>query len=285
VLLYNRARFEDLGIQVPETWEEFARVAAEVRRQDPDTYLATFSPAEFGGMAAMAQQAGAQWWQVEDRAWTIGIDDEPTRRVAAYWQNLIGRDLVEAAPLLTPEWNNHVNRGEVLTWPAGVWSPGVIHGIAPDQDGDWAIAPLPRWEGGDQGVPLQGGSALTVTSPDEVEAAVEFITWMNTSEEACTLQTAEGQYPASRTGQALTSESPPPPLTAGQEDYWEVANEAARNVLPNIQWGPNVNTAATEYMDAASQAIREDTSLVDAIERTQEAVVGEMERVGFDITN
>jgi hypothetical protein len=38
-------------------------------------------------------------------------------------------------------------------------------------------------------------------------------------------------------------------------------------------------------MDAASQAIREDTSLVDAIERTQEAVVGEMERVGFDITN
>jgi multiple sugar transport system substrate-binding protein len=114
---------------------------------------------------------------------------------------------------------------------------------------------------------------------------VEFITWMNTSEPACALQVQEGQYPASLTGQALTGDSPPPPLTGDQRDYWEIAHAAARDALPTIQWGPNVGTANTEFTDAASAAIRDGTSLVDALETTQDAVVDEMERGGFDLTN
>lgn len=285
VMLYNRARFEELGIQVPRTWKEFADVAAQVRRKDPDTYLTTFSPTEFGEMAGLAQQAGGQWWQVANREWTVGIADAPSRRVAGYWQRLISRDLVEAAPLLTPEWNNRVNRGRILTWPAGVWAPGVIYSIAKQQAGDWAIAPLPQWETGDRGVAMQGGSALAVTSSDQVEAAVEFITWMNTSKDACVQQIKEGQYPASRRGQALTAKSPPPPLAAGQENYWEVAHHAAQDALPHIQWGPNVNTATTAYTDAASEALRKGTSLVEALEKTQKAVVDEMERDGYKLGN
>ncbi|RKN39013.1 ABC transporter substrate-binding protein [Streptomyces hoynatensis] len=285
VLLYNKARFDELGLRVPETWEEFAEVAAEARAADPDTYMATFSPTEFGNFAGLAQQAGATWWQVEDRNWTVGFDDESSLRVAQYWQDLIDQDLVTAEPLLTPEWNNRVNRGEILTWPAGLWSPSVIYSIAEGQAGDWAIAPLPHWEGDSNAVALQGGSALCVTSnSDQVDAAVEFLTWMATAQESTDAQIAGGQYPASLNGQAATAESPPPALTGSQEDYWEVATEAAASTVPHIQWGPNVTTANDAFADAFSAAVRDHTPLTDALRNTQEEVVEEMERVGFHVT-
>ncbi|WP_129843473.1 extracellular solute-binding protein [Streptomyces sp. RFCAC02] len=285
VMVYNRARFEELGIEVPATWEEFAEAAAQVRERDPSAHLATFAPAEFGNFAGLAQQAGASWWSVEDREWTVGIADEPTLRVAEYWQGLVDDDLVTAEPLLTPEWNNRLNRGDILTWPSALWAPGVLYGIAEGQAGDWAIAPLPRWEGDDDSVALQGGTALTVTkNSDHPEEAAEFAMWMNTDETAYELAIADGMYPACLAGQAATRENPPPPLAGDQADYWDIATEAAANTVPGITWGPNVSTAADAFTDAMAAAVRNGTPLTDAIRDTQRAVVDDMERVGFDVT-
>ncbi len=286
VLLYNRARFDELGLEVPRTWEEFEEVAADVRERDPSSYLATFAPTEFGNFAGLAQQAGASWWTVEDREWTVGIDDDATMRVAEYWQNLIDRDLVMAEPLLTPEWNNRVNQGNVLTWPSALWAPDVLYGVAEGQAGEWEIAPLPRWEEEDQDVALQGGTALTVTkNSDHPEAAAEFAMWMNTDETAYELQIAGGQYPACIAGQAAAAQEPPPAMTAGQEDYWDIAAEAAAHTVPDVTWGPNVATAGDAYGDAMSAAVRNGTPLPEAIRQVQDTVVGDMRRVGFDIAN
>ncbi|UCM90482.1 ABC transporter substrate-binding protein [Streptomyces marincola] len=284
VMLYNQRRFDELGLEVPRTWEEFAEVAADVRERDPSSYLATFGPTEFGNFAGLAQQAGASWWSVEDRQWTVGIDDEPTLRVAEYWQGLIDQDLIMPEPLLTPEWNNRVNQGEILTWPSALWAPGVLFGVAERQAGDWAIAPLPHWEGGSQDVALQGGTALTVTKNSEhPREAAEFAMWMNTDETAYTMQIAAGQYPAAIAGQQAAAQGPPPELMANQEDYWQVATEAAANTVSGITWGPNVNTASDAFGDAMTAAVRDGTGLPRAIRGTQDTVVGEMERVGFDV--
>jgi multiple sugar transport system substrate-binding protein len=286
VLVYNRARFEELGIGVPATWEEFAEAAATVRERDPSAYLATFSPTEFGNFAGLAQQAGASWWSVEDRRWTVGIADEATLRVAEYWQELIERDLISAEPLLTPEWNNRLAGGDILTWPSALWAPGVLYGIAEQQAGDWAIAPLPRWEGDDEGVALQGGTALTVTrNSDHPEEAAEFAMWMNTDPAAYEMAIADGQYPACRAGQDATRRLPPPPLTGEQDDYWEVATEAAEHTVPGITWGPNVGTAGDAFQDAMAAAVRNGTPLTDAIRRTHRTVVDDMTRVGFDVAD
>jgi multiple sugar transport system substrate-binding protein len=61
-LTYNKKRFEELGIEVPTTWQEFADAAEKVHEDDPDAYLTTYAPAEFGGIAGYAQQAGSEWW-------------------------------------------------------------------------------------------------------------------------------------------------------------------------------------------------------------------------------
>ncbi|MDN3495659.1 extracellular solute-binding protein [Planococcus sp. APC 4015] len=284
-LTYNAARFEELGIAVPTTWAEFADAAAAVRAADPDAYITTFAPAEFGGFAAFAQQAGAEWWTVEDGDWTVGFDDPASVAVADYWQDLIDRDLVRAEPLLTPEWNAQLNEGNILSWPAGLWAAGVINGVAADMAGQWAMAPLPQWEEGDAAVAFQGGSALVVTeSSENAEAAAEFATWMANSEEAARIQIGEGQYPASLLGQEMTLESDPPALMPQQTDYWAVAAEIAANTIPDLSWGPNVNVASSAFQDAMSAAVTNGTPLRDALANTEDVVFNDMETSGFTVT-
>lgn len=284
-MFYNKARFEELGIEVPTTWEEFADAAKKVRAADPDTYITTFSPAEFGGFAGLAQQAGAQWWTVDGDTWSVGIADDPSMAVAEYWQGLIDQDLVLTEPLLTPEWNAAINDGEILTWPAGLWGAGVLYGIAKPMAGDWAMAPLPQWEEGNRAVGFQGGSAAIVTtSSDHPEAAAKFAAWIGTASEASAIQIEQGQYPASLEGQKLTLESDPPLLMPQQEDYWQIASDITKNTLPNITWGPNVNVASSAFQDAMSSAIDNGTSLQDALRQTQELVVDDMKTTGFTVT-
>lgn len=282
-LTYNKARLDELGVAVPTTWAEFADAAAAVRAADPDAYLTTFAPAEFGGFAGLAQQAGAEWWTVDGDAWTVGIDDEASVAVADYWQDLIDRDLVKAEPLLTPEWNAQLNEGNILSWPAGLWAAGVINGVAADMAGQWAMAPLPQWTEGDPAVAFQGGSAAIVTtSSKHAEAAAEFASWM-ASEEASAIQIQEGQYPASLAGQQLTLDSDPPTLMSGQTDYWEIAAQIAADTIPEISWGPNVNVASSAFQDAMSAAVTNGTSLSDALTATEEVVVSDMETAGFTV--
>ncbi|UYO96750.1 extracellular solute-binding protein [Microbacterium sp. M28] len=284
-LTYNQARFAELGIEVPTTWAEFATAAEQVRAADPDAYITTFAPAEFGGFAGFAQQAGAEWWTVDGDQWTVDFDDEASVAVADYWQDLIDRDLVLAEPLLTPEWNARLNEGNVLSWPAGLWAAGVINGVASDMAGQWAMAPLPQWTEGDSAVAFQGGSAAVVTTSSEhAEAAAEFAAWIGTSEEAAQIQIEEGQYPASLTGQKLTLDAEAPALMPQQDDYWEIAAQIAEDTIPEISWGPNVNVASSAFQDAMSAAVTNGTPLSEALTETEKVVVEDMKTSGFDVT-
>ncbi|GAA3591365.1 extracellular solute-binding protein [Nonomuraea rosea] len=284
VLVYNKKRFEELKIEPPATWQDFAKVAADVRKKDPESYLASFAPAEFGNFAGLAQQAGASWWKVQDQTWTVGIADQASLAVADYWQGLIDKDLVKAEPLLTPEWNNRLNKGKILTWPSALWAPGVLYGIAEKQAGDWAIAPLPQWTAGDSRVAFQGGSALTVTKTSKhAEAAATFAKWMNTDKAAYDVQIELGEYPASLAGQQAASSSAPPKLTANQKDYWDIATKAAQSTIPHISWGPNVGTASSAYQDAVAAAVRDHTPLRDALTKTNTTVVEDMKTTGFKV--
>ncbi len=77
---------------MPRTWDEFADLARVVRRKAPERRLVLFPTDGATQFAAYSWQAGAQWFDTRDGAWNVSLADAPTRRVAAYWQNLIDRD-------------------------------------------------------------------------------------------------------------------------------------------------------------------------------------------------
>ncbi|WP_432565216.1 ABC transporter substrate-binding protein [Kineococcus sp. SYSU DK003] len=283
--VYNQARFAELGLAVPTTWQEFAAAAEQVKQADPQATLATFAPDQFGFFAAMAQQAGSQWWTVDGDAWTVNIADETSQQVATFWQDLVDRDVVDAEPILTPEWNAKLSAGKVLAWPAALWAPGVIEGVAPEQAGQWALAPMPQWTAGDDRVAFQGGSSVVVTTSSEhKEAAAEFAAWINSSQEGAAAQIEAGQYPASLVGQDLTLESDPPLLSPQQADFWQVAKTISSSTVEQISWGPNVNVANSAFQDAMNAAVSNGAPLTDALQATQDAVVADMEKTGFEVS-
>ncbi|MFE7506610.1 ABC transporter substrate-binding protein [Promicromonospora sp. NPDC057488] len=285
-LVFREDRFEELGVPVPTTWEEFREAAAAVKKADPDAVISSLPPTEFGFFAGVATQAGGQWWSVNGEEWSVGIADEASLEVADYFEELATEGLIQTEPLLTPEYNAMVNAGTMLSWPSAVWAPSVIESVAPDTAGSWAMAPLPQWTPGDPAVAYQGGSALVVTKDSEhPEEAAKFATWLNASKEGNTLLLDEQSlYPASSLGQEMAESNDPPTLMPEQDDFYAISADISAETVP-VTWGPNVNLAKSVFEDELGKAIRNGTPWRDAFVATQDAVVADMKETGFAVSN
>ncbi len=282
---YRADIFEQLGLQVPTTWDEYADVAAQLHAADPSKYLGTFSANDAGWFTGLAQQAGASWWGIDGDAWSVDIDSEATTKVAEYWGGLVEQGVIDNKPMYTPEWNAALNDGSQVGWLSAIWAPGVLEGNAPDTAGKWAMAPMPQWEAGDTATGNWGGSATSVTTQSEhPEEAAEFVAWMNSSQEGVDALVEYGSlYPADLEAQSGAL-SEPPAFFAQQADFYDIAAETAQGVQP-FTYGPNVNVAYSAYNDEFGKATeaRSADAFVAAVEAMQTATVDDLTSSGFTV--
>ncbi|GAB4084686.1 extracellular solute-binding protein [Myceligenerans cantabricum] len=282
---YRADIFDDLGLEVPTTWEEYADVATELHEQDPDKYLGTFSANDAGWFAGLTQQAGASWYGIEGESWAVDIDGPEVTQVAEYWGGLVEDGVIDDKPMYTPEWNQGLNDGSQVGWLSAIWAPGVLEGNAPDTAGRWEMAPMPQWDADAPATGTWGGSATAVTSQSEYPAqATEFVEWMNTDPEAVqALVDLSGLYPADVPGSedALTD---PPEFFANQDDFYEVAAETAATTQP-FTYGPNINVAYSAYNDEFAKATEAGTAdaFVEAVDAMQRITVDDLVGAGFDV--
>lgn len=283
-MTYRADLFEQYGVEPPATWAEYAAAAETIHAQDPSVYIGSFSSTEFEFFAAHATQAGAEWWSTDGDAWTVGIDGEESLETAAFWQDLVDRDLMSVEPLLTPEWNAKVNEGKLLSWTAAAWAPSVIYSVAPETAGKWASIPLPQWTEGDAAVPFLGGSAFLVPEKSaHAEEAAKFAAWLGASDEGSELLLTLDLYPAGTAGREATLENDPPALMPQQTDFWEIANDIVENTTIPVTWGPNVNVAMGAFVDALSAAALDGGSFTDVYTGIQGVVVDDLEKTGYTV--
>ncbi|MBN6057217.1 extracellular solute-binding protein [Nonomuraea sp. RK-328] len=281
MLLYYRSDlFDKYGIAVPKTWDEYAEAARTVHRKDPKVFLGTFSSKDPGSFAGLAQQAGGQWWSISGEAWKVGINDQPTTKLADYWGGLVKEGVIGTTPYFTPEWNKALNDGKLLTWPSAIWAPGPLASNAPKGKGKWAIAPLPQWNAGENFSGFWGGSAVAVAAASKhQEAAAKFAAWLNTDPEALKLLVKEGAvYPAATKGASLLSE--PPAFFSNVPDFWKQAATYGAGAR-GFTFGPNVNVAYNAFKDAFDKAAADKSSFGDALRKVQDATVADMTKAGF----
>lgn len=285
MITYRKDLFEQFGVKVPTTWAEYAEAAEQIHTQDPSVYIAAFSASEFEFFASQSAQAGAKWWSNEGSTWSVGIDDEPSLKVAAFWQDLVDRDLVKVEHLVTPEWNSEVNSGKILSWAAAAWVPSVIYSVAPDTAGKWESAPMPQWTPGDASVPFLGGSTYIVpTKSEHAKEAAEFAAWLGASDEGSKLLLGLDIYPAGNGGREATLSADPPKLMPDQTDFYEIADGVIKNTTIKVTWGPNVDVAQTTFGDALDSAALNKSSFADAFSKTQKAVTDDLEKSGYQVS-
>ncbi|WCN05323.1 ABC transporter substrate-binding protein [Streptomyces sp. M92] len=281
---YREDLFEQYGLDVPATWEEFARTARELKKAAPDKDLTTFSANDSGLFAGLAQQAGARWWTTEGQKWKVGIDDEATRKVADFWGGLVEEGAIDNQPMYTPAWNKALNTGKHIAWVSAVWAPGTLTTAAPDTKGKWAMAPLPQWSGSENRTGSWGGSSTAVTTDsDHREAAAKFAEWLNTDADALGALAKEGGiYPASTSAQLSGAFAQPPEFFANQPDFYTKAAVIAKTTTPSA-WGPNVNVAYTSFKDAFGAAAKNKSDFSAALRTMQEETVADLEKQGFEV--
>ncbi len=281
---YREDLFEEYGLTVPTTWDEFAQTARKLKKAAPDKDLTTFSANDSGLFAGLAQQAGAKWWTTSGDQWKVSINDEATQKVAKFWGGLVKEGAIDNQPMYTPAWNKALNTGKQIAWVSAVWAPGTLTTAAPDTKGKWAMAPLPQWSASENRTGSWGGSSTAVTTDSEHQAAAaKFAAWLNTDREALNALAKEsGIYPAATNAQTSGAFLEPPAYFSNQADFYSKAADIADTTAPSA-WGPNVNVAYTTFKDAFGAAAKNKSDFGSALDTMQDETVADMKKQGFEV--
>ncbi|MFG3137062.1 ABC transporter substrate-binding protein [Streptomyces sp. NPDC048211] len=287
VMHYRTDLFDTYGIEVPRTWAEFEETARTVRSKAPGRRLTAFATDGGPQFAGFAWQAGAQWFDTRDDAWNVSLTDEPSRRVAAYWQRLIDQDLVLMTPVDSRQYDAQVSNGQVLVRLSGVWDAGAQMNARPGQKGKWAIAPLPQWDAADAVLGTHGGSTFAVTKGSRhPEAALEFIEWQVSHPDALRARLSSGassQYPAVPGLVDVYRKAFNRSYYSGQ-DVYTLFEQEAHKIRDGWTWGPRMTATLKVMQDGFARVSGGQGSLLDSVRAAQQGTMPDLKALGLSTT-
>ncbi|MBT2540205.1 sugar ABC transporter substrate-binding protein [Streptomyces sp. ISL-44] len=255
MLYYRKDLFEQHKIAVPKTWDEFRTAAEQIKQADPEARITSFWGDESATWAGLAQQAGAKWYGTEGDAWKVNINDAATKKVAAYWGDLVKNDLVFNHKAWSPESTKAASENKVYTRLGASWSAGSLKTEQAKQEGKWAAAALPGW--GDGKIGMVGGSSFAVIKDSKkAEAAAEFIKWATTSPEAVKARLSPGTSSAMPADEALreTAKASFDTKFYGGQDIYATASEQVPNIATGWVWSPVHNATSVDLVAALAKA-------------------------------
>lgn len=270
-LYYRKDLFEQAGIPVPKTWDEYAKAAEEIKAKGGN--ITNFAKGDVNQFAGLVSQAGGQWFSNSGDKWDVNLTDSASKKVADYWQGLIDKKLVNTVPSFTDQWNAAYDSGQDWTWVSAVWGANTISSGAPSTSGKWAVAPMPQWKSGESKSAAWGGSSNVVFAGSKHPAeASKFLVWLNTSTEALSALNKEANlYPASSTGADLPALTQGLPFYGDQKIYEEFAS-AAKDIQP-FTWGPTMTQTYADVSDGFGAAASGSGTLEDALKSGQSKTI------------
>ncbi|MFG3006538.1 ABC transporter substrate-binding protein [Streptomyces calvus] len=284
VMHYRTDLFERYRLDVPRTWEEFADLAAAVRRKARDRRLVLFPTDGATQFAAYSWQAGAQWFDIRDGAWNVSLADAPTRRVAGYWQDLIDRDDIFVNAVESRQSDAQIGNGLVLTRLSGAWDAGAQMNARPGQRSQWRIAPLPQWDPARPAVGTHGGSTFAVTKDSRhPEAAMEFIAWQVSHPDALRARLSSGtssQYPAASDLVAVGRDAFDRSYYGGQ-DIYALFRQEAEKIRDGWVWGPRMTATGKVMQDSFARAGAGRGTLIDSVRAAEDGTMPDLKALGL----
>ncbi|MBW1639732.1 sugar ABC transporter substrate-binding protein [Microbacterium resistens] len=270
-MLYRTDLFEQAGVQIPTTWEEFAE-AAPIIKEKTGSYIANVSTVELQGYVRQGATSPLTDWDGNTGV-TVDVSNSETKQVTQYWQDLIDKDLVSTQTILTDSWFQGMSAGKYATWTAGAWAPVFLKEPAASSAGLWRVAPMPRWSSDTPvSVNLGGAStAVSATTKNPIVAA-QFALWLNASNEGASLNMDKlSLFPSTTTmlnDPAFTEREDP--FFGGQNVnsvFSEMASESVQDTPV-----PFSGYYTSSLNDTVGAALANGTSIVDAFAEWQESL-------------
>jgi multiple sugar transport system substrate-binding protein len=245
-LLYNKKVFDQYGLTVPATWDEFTQQAEKLAQASAGKVkFCNFFPTHAPWFISMAWANGAELFKTQGDSWVQSLNQPACEKVLTYWDGLIKKKLVSTIPGFTAEFYSAIGSGQIASSIEAAWGPGVLAASLNDKtSGDWQVAPLPQWAK-DQSFHSGnwGGSCNVVPKQSKhLKAAVLFSVWLNSAKgPVMSNWNNYGIFPAALAGLASPDLNQPdknPSKFCGGQNVADVYSQASKAVNADFAWSP-----------------------------------------------
>jgi multiple sugar transport system substrate-binding protein len=281
-LFYNKTVFDQYGIAVPTTWDEYIAAAQQLTAADP-TKKITNDTGDAGFATSMIWQAGGQPFQVEGTDVSIDLADEGSQKWADTWNQLVQNDLLSDASSWSDEWFQGLGDGSIATLIIGAWMPGNLEASVPDAAGDWRVAPMPTYDGEPVSAENGGGGQAVTEQSENPALAAAFLKWLNNDDESIEIFAESGGFP-STTAQLESDE-----FLGAESEYFggqkinEVLVQAASDVREGWQYLPFQVYANSIFGDTVGQSYASKGDLNEGLATWQDQLVQYGNEQGFTV--
>lgn len=273
-LFYNKTVFDEFGIAVPTTWDEYVVAAEKLHTADPTKWITNDVGADAGFGTSMIWQAGGRPFASDGTNITVDLQDDGAKKWADTWNTMVEKDLLGEIPGWSDEWFTALGDGTIATLPVGAWMPGVLESGAVAGSGNWRVAPMPTYDGGEAVTAENGGSAQVVLEQSKNKPlAAAFLDWLNASDESIEVFLESGGFPA--TVADLNSEE----FLAYESEYFggqkinEVLVAASNSVGEGWQYLPWQSYGNSIYPDTIGQSYLEKDDINAGLKEWEDANV------------
>jgi multiple sugar transport system substrate-binding protein len=284
-LFYNQTVFDQYGLTVPTTWDEYIETAKKLHAANPEAYI-TNDTGDAGFTTSMIWQAGGKPYATKNNTdVTIDLQDEGSKKFADTWSQLTQNDLVSPVSSWSDEWYRGLGDGTIATLAIGAWMPGNLISGVPEAAGDWRVAKMPTFEAG---VPANaenggGGDSILKQSKNKLVAA-GFLEYMNEGE-GTQISIDKGGFPS--TVSDLESDA----FLGQSSDYFggqkinEVLADSINDVVPGWSYLPFQVYSNSIFNDTVGQAYADKADLNEGLKAWQKATADYGNDQGFTVTS
>jgi multiple sugar transport system substrate-binding protein len=281
-LFYNKQVFDQYGLTIPKTWDEYLATARKLHAADPTKYI-TADNGDPGFTTSMIWQAGGRPFKTEGREVTINLSDPGSTKWTAMWNQLLSEKLLAQIPPWNDAWYRALGNGTIATMAIGAWMPGVLESSVAEGAGKWAVAPMPSYDGKPVSAE-SGGSAQSVLKQSKNPAlAAAFVRWLNHGRSSIQIFLDTGGFPAT-TADLRSPEfrDKPSAYFAGQKIN-QVLTAAADTVVKGWTYLPYQLYANGIYPDTVGKSYLNNSNIRSGLMDWQKALVDYGNQQGFRV--
>ncbi|PAZ16479.1 ABC transporter substrate-binding protein [Streptomyces sp. SA15] len=285
-MLYRQDIFDEYGIEPPKTWDEFAAAARKLHKANPRIYLTNLAGNEAAAWHGLLWQAGAEPYAASGKGnVSVNVNDETSRKLAAYWGGLAQDGVISADPDFTDAWYAGLNQGKYATWLTAAWGPVFLSGSAKSTAGKWRAAPLPQWDAAKPSSGNWGGSTSAVVKATENPiAAAQFAQFLNSDPASAKLfATKQSFFPATKSLLADPGFVGDAPAFYGGQKVNQVFADVSETVSPDFQWPPFLDQVVTDWTETVGKSLAKKTDTVGALDQWQKRITTYAKSQGFTV--
>ena len=283
-LFYNEKVFDQYGIQVPKTWDEYVAAGKKLHAADSSKYIAADS-GDAGFTTSMIAQAGGTPFTTKGDKVTINLQDAGTKKWTSTWNELVEQGLLSKTVGWSDDWYKQLGNGQIATLITGAWMPGNLEASVADASGDWRVAPMPTYDGSAAQTANNGGSAEAVLKQSKNPAlAAGFLKWLNSSKESTGVFMKSGGFPSTTADLDSSAFLDEKPEYFGGQQINKVLVDASKSSDNDFTYLPYQVYANSVFADTVGQSYENGTSLESGLAAWQKALVKYGKDQGFTVS-